>query len=498
MMVVGFWWQRHRWTLLFTALALALGGALGALSRVLLALPPHPGSRPEFYLELFFAVVGALGLGALLLVRAQLGLPVLLALLTFLPSRTGMQLQFTGYVVIAAVDVAVLAGVLILMLHAKVLYKRRLQPVVLRTPLWAWVVVAPLGTLVALARGVPWANWLPELKGFYLWILVVVLCVNVIRTRQTLRLIMLSLVLSAVPSVFFEVRSVATGESVLAVQLANGVVVNRTAGGAGLINPYAFYLMAVFFVALGMGMTAARWLPRVFYFGCAVLFMVGIFETYTRGAWIATVVGLLVLGIAGGRRMLAVLVGAMVLGYVLMPSTVWARLSFTDSSVAERVGYLHTALATVQAYPLLGGGWGSNFYLVGNVVVPSFKPNDIPFWHNDYLIVATQVGLPGLAVFLWIWVALAWITLRTYVQAPRGTLRTYLLVFLAALAAMCTQALTDMFFWRNETGPLIWLIVGLTCVTINLIRAEGGRDAASGPTAFRLPPEPTEGSVPCP
>src|SRR5919197_1579198 len=244
MIVVGFWWQRHRWTLLFTALALALGGALGVLSRVLLALPPHLGSRPEFYLEFFFALIGALGLGVLLLVRAQLGLPILLALLTFLPSRAGMQLQFTGYVVLAAVDVAVLAGFLILLLHAKVLYKRRLRPVVLFTPLWAWVVVSPLGTLVAVARGVPWANWLPELKGFYFWI------------------------------------------------------------------------------------------PRVFYFGCAVLFIVGIFETYTRGAWIATLVGLLVLGITGGRRVLAVLVGAVVLGYVLMPPTVWARLSFTDSSVA--------------------------------------------------------------------------------------------------------------------------------------------------------------------
>jgi hypothetical protein len=40
------------------------------------------------------------------------------------------------------------------------------------------------------------------------------------------------------------------------------------------------------------------------------------------------------------------------------------------------------------------------------------------------------------------------------------------------MAAMCTQALTDMFFWRNETGPLIWLIVGLICVTINLRREE--------------------------
>src|SRR2546423_3086714 len=284
MILVGFWWQRHRWTLLFTALALALGVALGALSRVLLALTPPPGSRPAFYLEFFFALVGALGVGALLLVRAQLGLPILLALLTFLPSRAGMQLQFTGYVVIAAVDVAVLAGFLILMLHAKVLYERRLQPVVLRTPLWAWVVVAPLGTLVAVARGVPWANWLPELKGFYLWILIVVLCVNVIRTRQALRLILLSLVLSAVPNVFFELRSAATGSDVLALQLANGWMVDRTAGGAGLINPYAFYLMAVFFVALGMGMTAERWMPRVFYLGCAALFMAGIFETYTRGA----------------------------------------------------------------------------------------------------------------------------------------------------------------------------------------------------------------------
>lgn len=471
MTVVDVLWQRHRWTLTFVALALGVGAFVGATAQLVVTLQAPSGSRSTFYIELFFAALAALLVMSLLLSRTKTGLPLLLAVLAFLPSRTGMQWQYFGYAIISAADVAVVVGFIALVVVTKVRHKERLQPVVVRTPLWIWVVVGLVGALVAIARGVPWLNYLPEIKGFYLWILIVVLCVNVIRTRLTLQLIMATAVLSAIPSVFVQIKDAASGQGTFTL-LANGAVVARTAGDAGLINQFAFYIMVVFFVALGLGMATRRWTIRLFYFACAVFLLVGIGLTYTRGAWIATIVGLLVLGIAGGRRVLAGLLAAGAAAYLLIPSIIWARVNFADNSVGERVNYLSTALAVVRSTPVLGGGWGSNYNLVARVVAPDFTPGNLPWWHNDYLVVATQVGLPGLAVFLWIWVALIVATVRAYRRAPAGPLRTYLLVLLAAVVAMCTQATTDMFYWRNDTGPLIWLIVGLMCATINLIADE--------------------------
>jgi O-antigen ligase len=392
-----------------------------------------------------------------------------------------------GYVIISVTDLAILLGMVVLLTQTKVVRRVRLQPVPLRMPLYWWLVVGLLGLLVAIAQGVPWANYVAELKGWYFWILIVVLCVNVVRTRLTLWLIMLTAVVSAMPNVLTAVREAASGQNVVATQLASGTVVNRTAGGSGLINQFAFYIMAMFFIALGMALASRRWPARLFFFSCAAYFLVGIALTYTRGAWIATVVGLLVLGVAGGRRVLAGVLALATVGYFLIPAPLWDRLNFSDGSVTERVVFLDTAMAAIHANPIFGGGWGSNYYLAGKSLEATFDVGNLPLWHNDYLVVATQVGLPGLAVFLWIWVALFIVAIRAYWRASPGPLRTYLIGLLAAMAAMLTQAFTDNFSWHNETGPLMWLVVGLICAAANLVEEERAATPPTVAVAFRQP-----------
>ncbi len=477
MVSASFWWRGHRWTLTFTALALALGAAVGVTAEAIVLLPAPAGSRPTFYIELFFAAIGALTLIALAVSRSSVGLPILLGILSVLPSRTGMQLQISGFLVVSAADLTILLGVFVLLLHTKILRRVRLRPLVIARPLWLWLVFGATGLIVAAARGVSWTDYVPELKGFYLWIPIAILCVNVIRTPPMLRLLLVATVLAALPNVLSSIHSVQTGSDVLPTTLPDGEIVYRSSGGAGLINQFAFYMMVVFFLALGLGMAARRWSARLLFYGCAGSLLVGIYLTYTRGAWLALAIGVLVIAAAGGRRVLAATTVLGLVAYVLFFPLVQNRLTFSDHSIATRVSLTETATTALRANPLLGGGWGSNYYLYGNVLVPLFDQNDLPFWHDDYLIVATQVGLPGLAVFLSIWVTLLWNLLRAHRRAPPGPLRAYLLALLAALAAILAQATTDMFFWRAETGPLIWLIAGFACAAINIVddQAHGSR-----------------------
>lgn len=481
MLSASFWWQRHRWTLIFSGAALALGAAAGSLAEAVVSLPAPQGSRPTFYIELFFAAIGALALVFLLLSRAAVGLPILLGVLAVLPSRTGMQWRYSGFLVVSVTDLVLLLGIAILLLRTKIRRKERLRPVAIARPLWLWLAVGVVGLIVAVARGVPWVNYVPEIKGFYLWILIAILCVNVIRTRLALWALMVATVLSALPNVVLSVRNVQTGTDVLATTLPDGEIVYRSAGSAGLINQFAFYMMVVFFIALGLALTSRRWPARLFFFGCAGFLVVGVYLTYTRGAWLALALGVLVVAATGGRRVLVGAALTAIIGYALFFPLVEHRLSFSDHSVATRVALVRTGTTALRANPLLGGGWGSNYILVGSVLVPLFDANDLPFWHDDFLIVATQVGLPGLAIFASIWLWLVGAILRARRRAPPGPLPTYLIVLLAALVAILAQATTDMFFWRVETGPLIWLVVGFACAAINLVD-----DEARGPQSSLL------------
>lgn len=472
-------WRRHALSLVFLALALTTGLAVGLGSELISGLHAPADSRPTFYLELFFAVIGAFVAVAFALTRSDVALPLFVLLLAFLPSRTGMQWRYAGYAILSVTDLVILLALAVLLLRTKVRTRTRLQPIVVGASLRVWFVVGILGLILALDHGTPWVNWVASIKGFYYWILIVVLCVNVVRTPTMLRAVMAVLVLSSLPTVFSAVHDAVTGAANVAALLPNGTLIYRTTGGSGLVNQYAFYVMAVFFVALGLTLTARRWSERLLFFTCTVGCLVAVYLTYTRGAWIATIIGLAAFALVNGRKTIVGLIATAIACVAVAPPALWGRLSFGDSSVAERIDYAHTAFAAIHVYPLTGYGWGSTFETVGQLVVPMLKPADLPFWHNDYLIVATQVGLPGLAVFLWIWAALAWNTIKTARSTPTGFSRTTMAVLLGATAAMFAQAFTDMFYWRNETGPLVWLIVGLLCATINMARASAAAQTVS-------------------
>lgn len=456
-------------------LALVLGSAIGVVSQALVTFQAPQGHRASFYLELFLALVAAAALIGLLATRAAAGLAVLLAALAFLPSRSGMQFQVASFVIVSAMELVLVLGILVLFVHRRIVQRARLRPTGIGRPLRVWLLFLPLGAAIGALRGVPALNILTEVMDFYLPILAAVLCVNVIRTIGALRLVAAIAVLSALPDLVFQYHDFATGSAPVGTTIGNGVSVVRSAGGAGGVNQFAFYIMALLFVALGLGMAARGRFARLLFYGSAVALFAGVILTFTRGAWIATAVGLLVLGIAGGRRVLAGLLIAGVVAYALIPPVVWTRLNFTDNSTAERIGYLQVAVPALLSYPLTGGGWGSSFYVVGSTVVPTFDPGNMPFWHDDYLIVGTQVGFPGLAAFVWLLGSVGWMLWSAYRRAPPGELRIYLLVLLAALAAMCTQAFTEMFFWIPQIAPFIWLLIGLACSAVQIIDAGEAR-----------------------
>jgi O-antigen ligase len=122
----------------------------------------------------------------------------------------------------------------------------------------------------------------------------------------------------------------------------------------------------------------------------------------------------------------------------------------------------------IRHYPL-GAGWGAAFFRTPNGLTPGTTNVDWPWYHDDYLQLATEVGIPGLAVFLWLWLVLLRRGLRAYYRS-RDTLQGALIVgLIASLFAMLVQAATDQIFWHADVGPHIWIIAGLLLAAATLV-----------------------------
>jgi O-antigen ligase len=141
------------------------------------------------------------------------------------------------------------------------------------------------------------------------------------------------------------------------------------------------------------------------------------------------------------------------------------RSTSSDNSLGERVSYTTLGFTVIRHYPL-GAGWGAYFRFLGTELVPN--PRQLPWYHNDYLQLATEIGVLGLLVFGWIWLAV----LRLGLTALRRTRDIYQHAVIAGLfitvVAMLVQAATDQFFWRSDIAPHIWIVAGLLLAAVNL------------------------------
>ena len=140
----------------------------------------------------------------------------------------------------------------------------------------------------------------------------------------------------------------------------------------------------------------------------------------------------------------------------------FAAISPEDQAVSLRVYYNDIALSSIKEKPLLGLGLG-NFvwYLLNNY---HFKE----FWlyqpvHNLYLLIASEVGIVGLIVFL---IFIAGILLKGFKLIRQQTTdsgQQILFTVYCLLFTFLALAMIDHYFWTIQQSRLIfWAILGIT------------------------------------
>jgi hypothetical protein len=180
----------------------------------------------------------------------------------------------------------------------------------------------------------------------------------------------------------------------------------------GNLKPEANQNLEPAFTLFRRGKSGKQKLLLVFLLVAAAIMGVGLVMSYSRGAWVGTAIGLLYLAKAYGKlKWRFVLPGVFVVAtvvFVFWRSTAdtgpWylKRMDLSRASAQHRVSAWRGALQMMRDHPF-GIGW--------NKAVGTYEKNYSPpegsaaaITTNDYLMLGTQLGFPGLLCFIgYIW-----------------------------------------------------------------------------------------------
>jgi O-antigen ligase len=467
-------------------LALPLLGALGLCVALdlglldLIRLGPPAGKGEVFFLELSVLASAAVVVTATAILAPQLARDSAPFLFIILAWHTGFQvnLDHTGTFVLTVFDMLVPLCLFLGLIGRWYLAEEerrtwfqdhwRLMAVFWGFCLW--------GLVLAIVRGVDSQPMLANLKSLLFYPLILIIMPWCIRGWKQLYSAAGLMIVLIVERAGDGLRQAITHQILKFQTLFNGHLIYRIDGDMAATNQYATYLLSggLILLALVAASGLKRW-TRLALIAPLALIGLALMLTYSRGAWLGTAVALVALLLMLRPRQAFATVGVFIFIAMIIEvvhpgagTQMLSRANDYDHSILTREQYQAIGFAVIEHFPL-GAGWGAWFARTptGVQAVSGF-----PWYHDDYLQLATEIGVAGLLSMVAILVSVVsrgWRAARTATNPTRAALVAGLT---AAFIGMLVQAATDQFLWHADIAPHIWIVGGLLLSAAALIRAD--------------------------
>ena len=232
----------------------------------------------------------------------------------------------------------------------------------------------------------------------------------------------------------------------------------RATGTAVDPNSFAGFLMLVLVLAIGQAVAKRPLIPRPLAIAAVPLSGIALLMTQSRAAALGAGIGMLILALARYRWLVPVLIvgagGAVLTGRGGFGARLLAGFRGQDAATQLRFREFGNAFTLIRDYPVFGVGFGDAPRIDLQTGVSSM-----------YLTVAERAGLVGLVLFVVLLAVLLGRLLVTSLRVPWNDAGGELLLAIgAALAAACTAAVLDHYFFNlgfAHMAAVFWLLAGL-------------------------------------
>ncbi|MBI3321168.1 MAG: O-antigen ligase family protein [Candidatus Omnitrophica bacterium] len=327
-------------------------------------------------------------------------------------------------------------------------------------------VVAGYGEEYAATFLIPLKRWLTPIVLFFL-------AFHLIRDRRSIQQMIVVMLIVVTAAALMAIKDY--------IDVGPNSSLEKTRVGGIAMQPN---MLGAFFVYY-MFLFAAFWVDRLKkfrYWGLLVPFLLcfrAIQVTFSRGAYIAFAAGALAMTFFKNKIACVILICLGVFAFMnpwLLPRGIAYRFSSTmrnvqindvyessdlvnnlDSSSYSRLQIWAGAVQMIREYPLFGVGYGVFPYFIGRYVTAR-KQMDA---HNSYLIIAAEMGIPALLVFLWILGALFMKTRWLYRHAKDPFFKSMALGWLGGLSGLMVANMFGSRLHSEEISSYFWILCGI-------------------------------------
>jgi O-antigen ligase len=361
----------------------------------------------------------------------------------------------------------------------------------LNIPIFIFLVIGA----VSIVRGSYYTGYMHyALVGYKRWITPIFLyflVLNTVKDRRTIQhviaIIMIVTTLVGLMAIYdyFDLGHVSSLE-----KSRIGGIADQPNMLAAFFNYYMFLPLGFFLMNMNKG---KYWLLLIPFLIC----FRGIMVTFSRGGYLAFALGLYAIIFFRSKIMFGLMVlltFAAITFPVLLPGGIRYRMGQTfqgppatysatmeqpadslESSASTRVEVWKGALVMIGQHPFWGVGYGLfqpmiKYYWSGQ------KPIDA---HNTYLIIAAEMGIPALLVFLLIVLIVFWHTFSLYRNTQDPFDKAVALGFIGGLFGLLMSNMFGSRLDSQEVSGYFWILAALV-MRLKILDRQEGRFAAKG------------------
>jgi putative inorganic carbon (HCO3(-)) transporter len=252
-------------------------------------------------------------------------------------------------------------------------------------------------------------------------------------------------------------------------------------------NQTAAFLAQFAMFFWGFALFVKRKKFKLLSYGLVAITLFATMYTFSRGAYIAVLVSILVLGVLKDRKLLLVLGLFLVTWQTVVPTAVRERVTMTEnssgqleSSAQSRVDLWENAEQSIIRSPIVGTGFAT--FQLGEHV------DNLRDTHNWYVKILVETGLVGLIIAFFMLQQMLALAYRLFKRATDPLYRGLGLgLFLATCSCIVANLFGDRWTYLEITA-LLWVLVAAAIRATLLTESEPMTESAQIDSAVAINP----------
>lgn len=231
-------------------------------------------------------------------------------------------------------------------------------------------------------------------------------------------------------------------------------------------NALALFLGRIMPVALALGITQGalrgRWTASAPHLLALAPMVFVLYLTFSRGAWLAISLTLVLMLLGFGRRKTAAIVLVFLAAVAVLLVALFQDRALSSAPIVQRLYVWQAAVSMLKDSPIMGVGLDNFLYHYPNYMLPeAWREPNVSHPHNMFLDFWLRLGILGVAVLL-LSQGVFWRRSVHLFKRARGEERGHSLALMGSMTSFLVHGFIDNSFFLIDLAYIFWFTMGLT------------------------------------